>query len=385
MRAARAVRLHFVSLPLPFRTRFEHAAAARDVAENVIVIAQDAAGNVGLGEGCPREYVTGETKASALGALTRWQSALEGLDGRMALEDWITEHTADIDANPSAFAAAELALLDVFARRERATIERFLGVDCGPLPRSSAVYGTGSTAKFLWQAARFRLYGMHDAKLKVSGRSAADRARARMLAVAGRVRVDANNLWSSADDACLALADLQAHAWAVEEPLAARNFAGLAEVGNRTGLAIVLDESATRLTDLAQVKAGPAYVLNARVSKHGGLLRTLAMIRAARARSIAVIVGAQVGETSILARAGIVAARAAEHDLRGFEGAYGLRLLKRDATTVSLGFGYGGRVALDGIETLGAGLTATDEVRDCAIPPSASPRDRSPSRARVDR
>jgi L-alanine-DL-glutamate epimerase-like enolase superfamily enzyme len=107
--------------------------------------------------------------------------------------------------------------------------------------------------------------------------------------------------------------------------------------GGRTvavvGSAIILDESVTKLADLEALHAGPAYVLNARVSKHGGLLRTLDVIRDARARGIKIIVGSQVGETSILARAGIVAARAAGPDLIGFEGAFGTRLLARDAAT----------------------------------------------------
>ena len=363
------MRLRFASFPFPFRTRFEHAAAARDVAENVIVIAEDDAGHVGLGEGCPRQYVTGETKHSALAVLARWKAAgLERLDGLTALQTWMADRAAEIDANPSAFASVELALLDVFARREGVSLERFLHVDeTGAAPRVSAVYGAGSSAKFWSQAVRFNLYGMRDAKLKVSGDAARDRARARALACFGRVRVDANNLWKSASEACEALGKLDGHAWAVEEPLAARDFAGLAAVGTRTRLTIVLDESATQLADLSRVETGPHYILNARVSKHGGLLRTLAMIRTARDRGFGLIVGAQVGETSILARAALVAARASGDALVGFEGAYGLRLLERDATTVSVGFGLGGRVTAAALDRLGSGLTPTDEVRrSCA-------------------
>ncbi len=75
-----------------------------------------------------------------------------------------------------------------------------------------------------------------------------------------------------------------------------------------------------------------------------------------------IIVGAQVGETSILARAGIVAARAAATDLVAFEGAFGTRLLVRDAVMPSIGFGYRGRVRLDQCGGAGLGLTPTAEV-----------------------
>jgi L-alanine-DL-glutamate epimerase-like enolase superfamily enzyme len=214
---------------------------------------------------------------------------------------------------------------------------------------TSAVYSSGREAKFLAEVALFNLNGMRDAKLKISGDKRQDNRRARLLARFGRVRLDANNLWASPDAACN-----------VEEPLRARDWQGLATVGSTTGLAIILDESVTRKEDLAAVKPGPDYILNARVSKHGGLLRTLAIIREARSRSMKIIVGSQVGETSILARAGILAARAAGPDLIGFEGAYGTRLLVRDATTPSIGFGYRGRVVLP--SQARAGLTPTAEV-----------------------
>jgi hypothetical protein len=60
-------------------------------------------------------------------------------------------------------------------------------------------------------------------------------------------------------------------------------------------MTLILDESVTRQEELSALKSGASYILNARVSKHGGLLRTLATIRAARDRGIKVIVGAQVG------------------------------------------------------------------------------------------
>ena len=69
------MRLRIASCPFPFRGSFEHASAVRERAENVIAIAEDDAGLVGLGEGCPRFYVTGETVTSAMAAITRWRAA----------------------------------------------------------------------------------------------------------------------------------------------------------------------------------------------------------------------------------------------------------------------------------------------------------------------
>jgi len=359
------MQVRFASFPFPFKTRFEHAAASRDRAENVIVVAEDGAGRIGLGEGCPRDYVTGETVQSALGALARWRDeGADAIDDLASLEAWMRAHAADIDRNPSAFAALELALLDVLARRAGLSLEQFLEIPVTAAEIcTSAVYGTRSTAKLLAQMALYTLNGMGgDAKLKLTGDPRIDGARARALAGLGRVRLDANNLWPTATDACRGLEGTSRHAWAVEEPLKPRDWPGLAEVGTRTGLALVLDESATHTRDLDALVPGPRYVVNVRVSKLGGLKRTLAMIEAARTRSYGVIVGAQVGETSILARAGIAAARAAGASLIGFEAAFGTRLLARDATVPTLRFGRGGRVDLSGLGALGSGLAPTREV-----------------------
>ena len=358
------MKLRVASCPFPFRGSFEHASAVRERAENVIVVAEGSNGQYGLGEGCPRSYVTGETVATALDAITRWrQAGVEEIVDVATLTAWMERNRTDIDTNPSAFAAVEIALLDLFARQAGQPIEQFLGIAAPDMElRTSAVYSTGGSAKFLVQAGLFNLNGMGTAKLKVSGNAGRDRRRARLLSRFGALRIDANNLWASADTAIAALKELQGFAWAVEEPISSRNWQGLADVGAQTGMTIILDESVTRQEDLAALASGATYILNARVSKQGGLLRTLAIIRAARARGMKIIVGAQVGETSILARAGIVAARAAATDLVAFEGAFGTRLLVRDAVTPSIGFGYRGRVRLDLCGGPGLGLTPTAEV-----------------------
>src|SRR5690348_10493293 len=103
----------FSSLPIPFRRSFTHAAAVRTVAENVVVRVADRDGCVGLGEGCPRVYVTGETVDGALTFLAEKCAAFSKIENLDMLRAWMEEHEAEIDANPSAFCAAELALLDL--------------------------------------------------------------------------------------------------------------------------------------------------------------------------------------------------------------------------------------------------------------------------------
>lgn len=351
--------LRFGSAPIPFHTAFGHASATRDRAENVLACARDAEGRVGLGEGCPRAYVTGENAATARAFLERNCESLGRVDGLEALQAWITSHAEEIDANPSAFCAVELALLDLFARQRRQSVEGLLGIE--PLKRplvTSAVYGTGGGLRFLGQMFLYRRNGMRDAKLKLGGRARRDACRAALLSIGGRVRVDANNLWKDIDRAVEGLAALAPHAWAVEEPLQPRDWLGMSEVRARTGLDLILDESFTRRQDLDALPPGSHVVPNVRVSKLGGLLRSLASARHALSQGRRIIVGAQVGETSILARAGIAVAAAVGAGLAGYEGAYGVRLLKWDVAAPEIVFGARGEVDLEraAVGTEGLGL-----------------------------
>ena len=340
----RAIRLKHASVAIPFRTAFAHASAKRRRAENILVQVADADGRVGYGEGCPRAYVTGETVETARAFLDRQHDALLDIDGLDALHGWLSRHAADIDRNPSAACAAELALLDLLSRQQGQSLERFLGLpDGADLPPVTAVYGITSGPVFALQRVRFVLNGMTDAKLKLGGRPDEAR-RAAALARIGRLRLDANNLWSDADSAIAGLARLAPSAWAVEESVSAHDWPGLRQVADETGLRIILDESLNDAADFQSVAGDARFVLNLRVSRLGGVIRTLALVETARSHGHDLIIGAQVGETSLLARAGILAAVAAGPALAATELGYGLQLLRYDLVAPSLTFGRGGRL-----------------------------------------
>ena len=83
------------------------------------------------------------------------------------------------------------------------------------------------------------------------------------------------------------------------------------------------------------------WIVNIRVSKMGGLIRSLEVLEAARNRGTHVVVGAQVGETSLLTRAALGVARQAGELLFAQEGAFGTLLLEKDVCQSPLMFGRG--------------------------------------------
>lgn len=342
--------------PIPFRTSFAHASAVRSRAENVLVVVEDEEGLVGIGEGCPRPYVTGETYETARAFLEEHRASLMGVSDLTALRNWIAAHQDEIDAAPSAFCAAELALLDLLGQRFGQTFEGLLGIELARTLSISAVYGASGDFKFALQEKAFGAFGLRDSKMKLSGSPGRDRARVSRLARRGPLRLDANNMFATAADAIEALGPMRSAAWAVEEPVSARDWLALERIADETGLAVIADESLTTLADLHAMPTG--FVPNLRVSKLGGLIRSLQVLGEVIKQGRRVIVGAQVGETSILARAGVTLASAAGPHLAACEIGYGPWLLRRDVATPSLGFGWQGVLRSKNIAAQpGAGLS----------------------------
>jgi len=354
----------------PFKAVVRHASASRREAASVLVTVTDKVGRRGIGEGCPRAYVTGETMATADAFLAaHGGSAAAEISDLAGLEAWAAEHAAEIDDNPAAFCALELAILDLLGQQSGQSLEGLL--DLPPMTaaaRYSAVLGLSPLPLFLLQSLRYRLLGMDEVKLKVGADATANRRRVmalrRVFGPALRLRVDANNLWQEPAAAIAALSDLGPAVTAVEEPLTAGDIAGATRVAEALGVPVILDESFLHIRDLAGLSQPSRWILNLRVSKLGGLLRSVAVVRAARARGFRLVVGAHVGESSILTRAGLTLAQAAGPALAAMEGGFGRRLLRSEPVARSLTFGSGGRLPLDGAwygrPGLGLGAVGTE-------------------------
>ena len=352
------------NLRIPFKTTFRHASAERSETASVWVEAQSE-DVVGYGESCPRPYVTRETTDSARAFFAdHHESLCRRVVDLQSLREWIDAHTAEIDTNPAAWCAVELALLDLIGKSTSQTIESLLSLPAlvGPF-RYTAVLGDSSEAEFTATAHGYRRMGFIDFKVKLSGDL--ERDRQKLVILDGldsnfRVRVDANNLWPDVGVAVTHLGQLGRSLAGVEEPLTARKYSELGRISAALGCPIILDESVISTDQLRFLDGAPGrWVLNVRVSKMGGLLRALDVVSACRARGIPIVVGAQVGETSVLTRAALTVAQAAGADLFAQEGAFGTFLLEHDVCEPSLMFGVGGMLdpqTYPSLDTPGLGL-----------------------------
>jgi len=360
-------RLQISRIEIPFQQAFKHSSAERSETESILIAAHDSDGLVGYGESCPRSYVSGEDLLTAHEFFDCYHESLpKQIDDLDSLTAWVRSHSKEIDANPSAWCAVELALLDLLAKQNDVSVEELLGLrTLSGSFRYSAVIGDGTIGAFCSTFNRYAAIGMTDFKIKLSGQVDHDREKldfVRQQEDSGfRIRLDANNLWSSAEDAASYLHQLDYPVFAFEEPLQPNQYEELGKFVTITGVPVILDESFLRIEQLDHLDADPdRFMINLRVSKMGGLIRSLRIVDEARARRIKLIVGAQVGETSLLTRAGLTVAHESQGMLVGQEGAFGTLLLQHDLWEPPLVFEAGGKLDTSGISSQGFGLRLSD-------------------------
>jgi len=301
--------------------RFGHARATRDVAEGVIVRLRF--GDLeGIGEGVPRDYVTGESPATAFDAL----AALDLAPLREVLDAGAWERSVpllealDLPARLrqgdrpglSAACALELAVLDLLGKRLGAPLREAAGaLDLPPAlladgrapHRFSRTLDSSKEPASVFGPGDLAVYAV--LKVKVGLGAEVDVARVRAARdVVGpdfTLCVDGNMAWSL-DEACRmvdALAPFSI-AW-FEEPLARGAYPDYATLRRRTGARIMLDESLCGPRDAdAALELGACDLFNVRLSKHGGFIAALRLAARAAGHGIGVQLGTHPGAQALL-------------------------------------------------------------------------------------
>src|SRR5258706_8403282 len=163
-------RLEASELAIPFKGAFKHASAERHAMQSLWVRAYSASGAQGFGEGCPREYVTGENMSAALAFVDRHRAEwIANLRDVHSLREWVSAHQLEIDAHPAAWTAVELALLDLFGKLNDCSMERLLELpELDGRFRYTAVIGDGPPQQFATQLQQFLKAGFKAFKIKLA-------------------------------------------------------------------------------------------------------------------------------------------------------------------------------------------------------------------------
>jgi L-alanine-DL-glutamate epimerase-like enolase superfamily enzyme len=345
-------RLELHEMHVTVALRF-HPAPVRPPRASLLAVASAADGTHGIGEGCPGAGADGESFQSARAFLQTHHAALtEQVHDLASLRAWVNAHAGAIARSPAAWCAIELALLDLLARAAHVSVEALLG-----LPRMNGTFYYTAVAEELGNISlralikRYRDLGMHDFKITLSGERARDQAvlDSFRMTTTPRLRVRASLVhpWLELGKAIAYVQALDYPLFALEDPLADTDPRALVALAASLDTRIVLNDS---LTSLAQLEAfadqAERFIVYVNLSKWGGLLRALELIERCRALGIPVIVGAQVGETSLLTRAALTLANAARDLLVAQEGAFGTLVHDQDPCQPQLMFGIGGALRL---------------------------------------
>lgn len=319
-----------VPLSRPFVTAVRSALEAA----LVVVTATDSRGTIGAGEAACSWKVTGSSPAGVAAAVAGpLQERVEQID----LESpglWWPELRASLYGNDAALAAVDMALWDLAARRAGRTLDELVAETAGgrsdvpPTPtreiRTDITVSVPDTVdRLVGEIASFVDEGFDTVKVKVD---AGEVARMAIPAVARalprvRLRVDANQCW----DADLAVETLDHWRAAgvdlefVEQPVAARDLVGLAQVHAAGLYPILADESVRTAADL-EVLRGVVEGVNVKLAKAGGVTPALDLALQAQAQGLGVLVGCMLeGEIGIRSARAVAAAVApgSVHDLDG--------------------------------------------------------------------
>ena len=361
-------------LRIPFVEGFSHSSSARLHSDAIVVRITADDGTVGYGEGLPRPYVTGETTESCIGhmvshlwpAVSRVDFAdlVPGPDPIQTLEPVeaslpVVESDGVIAWN-AARAAFELAVVDVLARRQGLSMAEIL-----PSKRSVVVYSgvisTGPIDSAVRLAERCVELGVPAIKIKIADDDAFERVAAvrEVVGPAVSLRVDANGAYDvdGAIDILNQLAALSVEC--AEQPIPRGAPQELATVQAASPISVMADESLVTVEDgRALIAARACEYFNLRVSKCGGLRRTLKIAGEAQRAGVRLQVGCQVGEVAILSAAGRHLAAYLD-DVAYIEGSYGSMLLSEDIGEESIGFGSSGMGEV--LRGPGLGVRVVDE------------------------
>lgn len=383
---------------LPFRFSFGHSLASRSFSDNVVVQVRLTTGDgtvLGLGESVPRDYVTGETAEGAREAIEKKYAPL--LLGRdfadvAALIDYLSSlfFHFELDKRPAgaSFAALEIACLDACARslgKPLFALPQFISeVLQSPLKDSAPpsipslwsqfeeverVFRYGGVVPFgkrrvLAALLRFyKFYGFNTVKLKVGADSEEDLNRIQMARqIMGEhacLRIDANCAWDLESGRRMMERFRPYSPASIEQPFKAErsDLSALSTLQAEIPETVIVDESLTTMQDaqaLIQEKACRGF--NIRISKVGGIMAAMRLVGLADKASLECHLGAQVGESGILASAQRHFALAYPR-FANVEGAMNLFLLKRDITIESQTVPFGALTGVRSQDRGGLGVT----------------------------
>jgi len=234
-------------------------------------------GSEGFGEAPEATFITGETASSMIEAIERHLApAVVGRDPFDLAGAHLAMDRALAAGNSAAKSAVDLAIYDALGKHLGQPVSRVLGgAPRGPIASSKAI-GTGPLKEMVASARRQIAAGFGTVKIKTGADSTAELAAVKAIRAAGgpglNIKLDANQGWTLPEALRFLDRARQFDIQMVEQPLAAADLKGHAELRRRIAIPVMLDESIHGPGDaLRAIEAGACDYINIKLLKAGGL------------------------------------------------------------------------------------------------------------------
>jgi muconate cycloisomerase len=297
-----------IAVSLPMKKPVKMAGETVTRAENILVRIEADGGVVGWGEAAAAPTMTGETVAGMMAAVAHLAPGLlkrsaDDFAGASSVMD------AQMYGNSGAKAAIEIALHDLVGRATGQPLHAMLGGKRRDRIPLLAVIGSDDTAADLREAQDRRKAGYVIYKVKVGvGAPEADAARTRdVCAVLDNdclVSADANQGWNAEEGVRYVRAIGDCGLGFFEQPVPARDLAGMARVAAASSVPIGADEGIHARDDIErhhQQKA--AHGVSLKAIKLGGVRAVFEASRLCDRLGMKLNISCKTGETSVASAA----------------------------------------------------------------------------------
>jgi muconate cycloisomerase len=372
-------------LKIPFNFSFGHFLKIRKCSDSIIVELTTDTGVRGYGEGIARPYVTGETIKKSISHIKDillpaiMHRDIQSIETSQNLQDILIHmnnyfpniSSSGIIAWNASRAAVELAIIDCLLKKQQKSLNCILPAK-SQIITYSGVFSSESLKNTIDLAKRSKRTGFKYIKIKVGKRSDLEciAAARDIMGQSVSIRLDANGAFSVKGAIQFIKSVEKFNIDSVEQPIKRGDVVDLAIVKANSSIPIMADESIVTYDDAKKlIKHNACDYFNLRISKCGGLYRTLAIAALAEQEGIKLQLGCHVGETAVLSAAGRHLA-AYLPNVKFVEGSYSTLLLVEDISRENIVFGNGGEAPV--FTGYGLGINIREELvekysRNCIV------------------
>jgi len=278
------MKLFYKAFDLHLQDTFKIAHDKRDV-QQTLIVGLEHQGKMGFGEATASKYYQ-KPVASIIEVLEKNRHHIEKTPFE-SLELFIEGLKPFFQGNNFALCALDVAAHDLYGKLNGVSIYQYWGLDTSRMPLTNYTIGIDELSKmkskikaFPWPVYKIKLGTDDDLSIVKALRKTTDAV----------FRIDANCAWTAAQTIEYTNSFRELGVEFIEQPLAAGDWEGMAEVYKYSTLPIMADESCIEMTDVTRCK-GYFHGVNIKLMKCGGLAMARKMIAQAQSMGLMVMVG----------------------------------------------------------------------------------------------